>query len=139
MNVSMRSTRRRFVTSTLWIGFLAFLQPREAWALWLQRRRSDSLGTRFVEILEHKKSAEIVGLAYLRGVPAEASEETLTERIRSDLSRSEDELCGTDFESLRKLLRLRTRRDFEEGRTVRLEGWIMSRTEARLFALATLV
>jgi hypothetical protein len=40
---------------------------------------------------------------------------------------------------LRRALALRTRRDFAEGRTVRVEGWILSRTEARLYAIASLI
>ena len=43
-----------------------------------------------------------------------------------------------NVEDLRSHLSARTATDFEHGRTVELDGWILSRTEADSLALATL-
>lgn len=49
----------------------------------------------------------------------------------------EEWTAPADAEPLR-LLGQRRRRDFIEGESVRVQGWIMAKTEARLCALAAL-
>jgi hypothetical protein len=42
-------------------------------------------------------------------------------------------------EALHRALRARNSEDFAAGRVVRLDGWVLAATEARLCALAALV
>ncbi len=92
----------------------------------------------FVKMLRRTESARIVGREYLRQFPqvtpvsivAEFVELASSHRIVAGGPRGQDssELC-------REVFRRRQLRDFEEGRTVTLQGWVLSKTEAHLCAL----
>jgi hypothetical protein len=86
----------------------------------------------------HKESASSVGIEYLKCVPKEADVHTLVHLIFSTKSELRTELNKADTNKFRKLLLLQQRQDFEHGRTVKVQGWILSETEARLCALAAL-
>ncbi len=95
----------------------------------------DALAKTLAGVVRRRADARILGRAYLSGRPDEADPATLARLI-----------CGPAGEQVRRLdasdLRLavseRVRRDFHEGRTVVLHGWILSVTEARLYALTAL-
>lgn len=72
-----------------------------------------------------------IGAGYLAANPTEASAEVLTARILAQLP------PGPDSE-LAARLRAAIRADFERRYTVRLNGWVLSRTECRLSALLEL-
>lgn len=80
-------------------------------------------------LLPHPESAAVIGREYLRVTPDEADRDRLCAMLWPA-----DALPG----SLGEALARRQRADFAEGRTVRLRGWILARTEARLCALAAL-
>ena len=91
-------------------------------------------------VLAHRGSAEAVGRAYLTGHPLEADPQALLAGLRGDpligpalaaTSRTGPPLDGAVAQSVR--------RDFLARRTVKVEGWVLSLTEARLCALTTLV
>ncbi len=72
-----------------------------------------------------------VGVAYLKKVPEEATRETLLALL--------PKLEGSKpLASRIRELEDRVAQDFAENRTVLLEGWLLSRTEARAAALLTL-
>lgn len=75
-----------------------------------------------------------LGRAYMTKTPGEADEATIVRALRSDLRalRGMPWNPVPDFQAL-------IRADFDEERTVWLDGWLLSRNEARrlgLFALA---
>jgi hypothetical protein len=78
-----------------------------------------------------------VGRAYLRTVPEEGEAATL---VRMLLPNHEDRsrFRRASEEKRREALRARVGEDFRAGRMVRVEGWMLARTEARLCALITL-
>lgn len=103
------------------------------------RRSVRSRADRLTGIFGQKRSARAIGRAYLRHAPEAADPEFLI-----------DAICGTDANlhrlaghgdeiSLEAALRDRIRQDFADGRTVRVDGWMLSQTEASLCALAELV
>ena len=49
------------------------------------------------------------------------------------------ELAKAERGKLRELLLAQQRQDFEHGRIVKVQGWILSETEARLCTLAALI
>lgn len=104
-------------------GGLAALLPRDRGAVW---ERTFSKGA----------SAAAVGRAYLLVASAEADTTRLLELLREGLGPVID---GDDLGALRRELSAAIRRDFAAERTTSLDGWILSQTEARLCALATLV
>ena len=78
-----------------------------------------------------------IGRACLRALPAiEASPEDLTRLILADIS-SADGDCSSVVR-LRHSVRARSRDDFRDGKIVIVDGWVLSLTEARVYALAGL-
>lgn len=74
--------------------------------------------------------AEEIGESYLEGHPEEADQDYLANAIQRRCDqRKAKKRCGLDSQ---------IRMDFASDRTVCVDGWILSRTEARLCALALL-
>jgi hypothetical protein len=80
------------------------------------------------------QSARRVGQAYLATTPEEADRDRLLAQLYPRLEPGADRSAAAWRESYMA----RCRQDFAEGRTVRIDGWVLSQTEARLCALATL-
>jgi hypothetical protein len=99
-----------------------------------QRRRSaigpDSLAALVSELCY----SGAIGNACLEALPAaENSENALTRAIIGEMRR--------DYASARGLARSimeRSRNDFRDGRVVSVDGWMLSLTETRIYALAAL-
>ena len=104
-------------------GVAAALCPQAASALPLP-----SPVRRLTGLLADVASARQVGQAYLQGTPGDADRDSLmaqlVARLQGDLSRETLVAC--------------CRADFADGRTVMVNGWMLSQTEARLCALAAL-
>lgn len=77
-----------------------------------------------------------LGRAYFAIQPEEASKNTLIQLLAADLDLSPLEINDRE---LRLVSRARMRRDFEQGNTVLVRGWVFSRTELRLCGLAALL
>jgi hypothetical protein len=110
----------------------------ESWADRAAAR--DSHTQLLASLIRQQASARVIGEAYLAATPTEADAGTLVEAIYAGLERGASDVArgAPNPEKLRRALLDRVRRDFEEGATVSLEGWIVSRTEARLCGLAKL-
>jgi hypothetical protein len=126
MNSALRLTRRaclRVLSGLVALG----LAP----ALFRGEDRS-SPRDRVLALVPRRRSAARVGRAFLARHPAEADEAALI----GFLAR------GMDPEGTRSAaqhrLRDRVRADFARGDTVQVQGWILSLTEARLYALAAM-
>lgn len=74
----------------------------------------------------HRASAQRLGRAYLRCCPEEAEPGVLRRRL------------GLDRAAPAQDWSVAMAADFKAGRTVLVDGWVLSRTEARLCALALL-
>lgn len=80
------------------------------------------------------KALRDIGTAYKRQVPAEKSDKKLARLILTeDNGRAIPE--STDDNKLEALLNQKIQQDFEAGRTVVVNGWVLSQTEARQCAL----
>jgi hypothetical protein len=129
--------RRAFLTALLSAGLCILRRPLSVWASPSESRSDDVLGLRLAGLLRHRESAAAIGWEYLRRVRQEEDRETLLNLITRGCGRPPR--LELDDEELRECIRMRVRQDFDEGYTVRIHGWIVSSTEARLCALATLV
>jgi hypothetical protein len=98
-----------------------------------------ALARQLVGVLVHKDSADVVGRAYLAERPAEADSLILFDLICGAEPEARPDLARTDRQALGQWLGRRQREDFDRGRIVKVNGWILSETEARLCALAALV
>jgi hypothetical protein len=84
-----------------------------------------------LDALRRRDATRRLGGAYLREHPDEASVAILRHLVFGQAG---------EGEPTSPIVRLRDgmRADFAASRTVRTDGWVLSRTEARLLALATL-
>lgn len=82
-------------------------------------------------LFTHHDSAISLGKHYLALFPEEANYNWL---MKQTLPSS----TYTDLQTLKQILKTQRQQDFYESNTVMLEGWILSRTEARLCALLAL-
>ena len=99
--------------------------------------RRDAAADRVVALLP-MTSAAAIGRAYLATGPVVADLASVRGALREKVPR----LFGSDASSdrrLRELLDARTRADFGVGDVVRVEGWILARTEALLCAYVALL
>ena len=95
----------------------------------------ESLIVRLSTWLSDSEAARELGRAYLDAHPHERSTDAITTALR--LSLDVLPFSVTD-ERLRALFHASVSRDFEQGRTLALDGWVLSITELRLCGLATL-
>lgn len=126
--------RRGFLSRLVWLGLLG-LGPLRASVAVAHRTAPDPRLIRLREIVPHTESAVVVGREYLRMAPAERDPGRLAALISSCCGEG---LFDSDGEALRRSLVRRTRKDFAEGQIVRLHGWMLSVTEARLCGLVAL-
>jgi len=84
---------------------------------------------------EDPSAAREIGRAYLLVAPDEQDRDRLVEALAGNALAEWEQLATRDPAALHRAVRSRHQDDFRHGRTVRLHGWILSRTEARLAAL----
>jgi hypothetical protein len=80
-------------------------------------------------------AARTIGEAYLRHLGIDTSAESIRKASMATLKVIER---ASTRQNAISALELAVRRDFQDGRSVQLEGWIISRTEAELCALTLL-
>jgi hypothetical protein len=91
---------------------------------------------RIVAFFGEPASAAALGAAYLCQAPEDAEPGHLVARLFPDTSSAVLERWSDS--ALRSALARRLIEDFAHSRTVILQGWVLSRSEARLFAAAAL-
>ena len=126
--------RRHFLSCLVWVGVVS-LGPLRASAAVAHRAPPDSRLVGIKELVPHTESAVVIGREYLRVAPAERDPGRLAALISSCCG---EPVFDSDGEALRRSLARRTRQDFAEGQIVRLHGWMLSVTEARLCGLVAL-
>lgn len=94
-------------------------------------------GRRLTSVFKRMGGARAVGKEYLRQAPEEADRLLLVDAICGPDPAMQRAVVHGDDHQLRVAVRNQLRRDFADGRTVLIDGWLLSRTEARLCALAT--
>lgn len=131
-------TRRRFIRIITLLMPLGLVRFPPALATFFSPTPSDPIVSNLTKIIINKKSSGIVGRAYLRSTPEEADARLLVDLICSSQAGLRSLMVGKEPEQLRTLIRHLQMEDFENGRTARVQGWVLSRTEARLCALVAL-
>lgn len=127
---------RRTLLVSLFVGTLAFLRRHAT--PWLSAWTAGSL--RVVEVEVHKlfsspMSASVVGRRYLELFPEKSCSKVLLQELPVF---SKGLIRGSDRQALRREIRQQCRREFLEGNTVLIDGWILARSEAALCALVAL-
>ncbi len=130
--------RRSFIISAIYFCTWSLIQPPLKWTAPLKQDESSSFGSRMTNLLRHGESAKIIGIEYLKIAPYEADKQVLVDLLYIGFTQANADAINADTTKLSQLLELRMRLDFEEEKIVKLRGWIVSLTEARLCALAAL-
>jgi hypothetical protein len=133
------ATRRTFLLRTLaFIGAAVCLRAPSTFAGTSRPGAVDGLAAKLIACVDAKRSAEIVGLEYLRTVPAEANAEQLARLICSGFAERHRELARTGTQQVKCLLTRQQQEDFAADRVIDVGGWVLSRSEARLYALVAI-
>lgn len=97
-----------------------------------------SLESDLVKFLGQPDSAKVIGQEYLLSTPNENNKQRLTALIFHNLSLAPTYPLRKQSADLRTLIQLRIRKDFADEDVVFVKGWMLARTEVRLYALAAL-
>jgi hypothetical protein len=133
----MAKLTRRDILRQLACGGLTIALPASALAR-PAGNLSPPLATRLGQFFSHRESAQVIGRRYLALRPEEANLNRLTAlifRTPEHCARLEN----ADTGQLRAILLNQQRADFARGRTIMIDGWILSETEVRLCALAAIL
>lgn len=87
-------------------------------------------------MLKNRTSVIRVGAAYLGTAPEAADPSIVIERMRRHGDALVRALETSSPRQVRRLVARDVREDFAQGRIVKVDGWLLSLTEARLCALA---
>jgi hypothetical protein len=94
---------------------------------------------RLTHLITSPDSARFIGSEYLQSLPSSArNSSTMVHALCAISSSNPDDWIKLGDQDLRNLIDRQQRKDFEYNRTVKIDGWILSETEVRLCALATL-
>jgi hypothetical protein len=100
---------------------------------------SSSSAMRLAGLFARGQSAPRIGRVYLRQAPGERDATTLVRLIADSLAVDAAALHRMDGGALRQRIERRIRQDFAKSRTTSVDGWVLSVTEARLYATTALV
>jgi hypothetical protein len=131
----VRLSRRTFL-----LALAGAVPAAVAGALWSRRDaeepRADTFAGRATSFVDDLDAARRLGRTYLDEHPDEAGAARLERLLLESSARWSRAQAPVDPEVLRTLARRESRRDYAAGRVVPVGGWYVSRTEARLAALA---
>lgn len=133
----MTDHSRRDLLRQLTCGGLLVALPASA----LARPAGDvlpPLASRLSQFFANRESARAIGRQYLDLMPSEAGLEHLMALICHSEENCE-RLAHADTAQLRTILLDQQRADFARGRTIVIDGWVLSETEMRLCALAAML
>ena len=129
----MRYTRR-FVFLSIGCASGLSLMPLHVKALALGAT-TDELAGRLRTFFYDREAARRLGHLYIRQVPTEDDPRILARLAVASAEAPQVDGISLDRASLHQRLDAQVRDDFASGTTIALDGWVLSRTEARLCAL----
>jgi hypothetical protein len=121
--------RRRFIQLTTTTAALLFAQLQGCGPTQQESTLSEP---DFLKKVAEPASIKRIGAEYIKQNPTESSPETLTEALLMSIP-------STEQKAIEEGLLSKIQSDFEQGRTVTLEGWIISVTEARQCAFLSIL
>jgi hypothetical protein len=129
----MRYTRR---LTLFWLGCASGLSMLPHYArAHSPDLRHDRLTATLRTLVDDQGAARRFGLLYVDQTPVEADPGVLARLILGVAAPGQVDDFELERRSLRRRLDAKVREDFASGTTVQLDGWVLSRTEARLCAL----
>jgi hypothetical protein len=133
------ATRRAFLLRTLaFVGAAVSLRVPSIYARTNRFGSVEGVAAKLVACIDAQRSAAMVGLEYLRTVPSEANAEQLVRLICAKFPERHGELARTGTRQIKRLVMRQQQEDFAADRIIDVGGWILSRSEARLYALVAI-
>lgn len=130
--------RRSVLTVLIYLAVSTLMRPVKSLATLINGKQDNSLIEKLDSFYTHKQSARVIGQEYLRLVPQEANVQCLVALIFSGTPFGKEKRLNGDIPAIRKSLQLQQRQDFQEGHIVRIHGWVLSLTEARLCGISAI-
>jgi hypothetical protein len=131
--------RRQFILRSLAVATVAGTAwiVRRLWSAPADVSRGEALRIAGILVPAFGGSPAVgaVGQAYLEKTPGESDPRVLVSHLCEGWA---PDALDADASELVERIRQQHRQDFASGRTVGVEGWVLSRTEARVGALAAL-
>lgn len=137
MMTAIRVERRRFLQLSAGLVALLAIQPAARLTGW--QHGQDLFASPWQRLFSQPESAGVIGQVYLHAHPHEANAAWLIQQITQDVAGGNAAFGGAGSDELKALLQQRIRQDFADEHVVKLNGWILARTEGRLYALAALL
>ena len=134
---SQPMSRRRLLRWALAAG-IAVAGPWTGLAVIARQSGTEVLAGRLRALLPHRLAAATLGVAYIGTLEGQPSVASLVSDLAADLVGGVDAALALDRAALAAMLERSMRADYGAGRVVTLSGWIVSMTEGRLCALASL-
>ena len=131
--------RRRFLNFLLSLSSLSIFSVGYASAEQKSNQQAILLANRLLGGLKYKNSARKIGYEYLKVMPYEANINILLNHLCETSGEQEHTLKNASAEVIKTILRKKSGDDFRSEQVVSVRGWVLSKTEARLCALAVLV
>ena len=131
-------TRRAFLGTAAGLGAGAAAARLRPWTA-LVRVIPPTDADRLAGLFADRASARAVGRASLRALGGHTRASALVDEVAAGLPDGRRTIAEAGEDDLRELLAARVRDDFRSGRIVDVQGWQLSRTEVRLYAIAALV
>jgi hypothetical protein len=133
------TSRRRFLLGACAAAIPVALAPLKPWRAIVEVAGARTPAARLAGLLAHGDSARHLGRAALGALPGATTAPALATAVLAGLPGGAARAAAASDDDLRGLIAARVREDFDSGQTVRVDGWLLSCTEARLCALASRV
>jgi hypothetical protein len=131
--------RRVFISRLIRSAVIISLVPAGAMARELSLTGSQhGKMARLCSLINCNEAAGLLGMAYMREFPIESSGEVLLSLLCRSMKLDSEELAHIEQTSLRARLSIMQKTDYEDENVVKTNGWILSRNEARIYALCAL-
>ena len=128
--------KRRFFLMTAAAACAAHVSDKALAAVPVARR--EIAARRLLAALDRRTSAGEVGRAYLAGAPQDADRARLVDALTRGVGAQGCNPAHASRADLRAALARQVRQDFADRQVVRVDGWVLSVTEARLAGLVAL-
>lgn len=137
MKIPIHTKRRQFLTAIIAAYFTPLLFAKNSSAA-LQVNHYAELATKITSTLETSFDTAALGRNYLLLFPEEATITKLVTLIGSQQEEELNSLLKLKSYQLYQFLQKAQIDDFNKNFTIEVNSWVLSRTEARLYALTAL-
>ena len=139
MSIWSEISRRHFLLDFTQLSLLAFLNPFMVFKDNKSIDKSYNLAKKLTALFRHKIYVSELGKEYLKFYHQEKDLDKLVNAVATSSKIIQNISPLSNLNKVRQSVLLQIKRDFETNETVQIHGWVLSLTEARLYALTYLI